>query len=198
RIRPRLIYVTDGGGSGRVRETQHGLARLGLAEGADFLNYSETSLYDALLDGNLALFREVAERVRERLDALEPQQLFCDAVEFSNPLHDMTLPIVRAAVSSRAHARLFEVPLVYQRVGARESYEVQRMPPSRRLGQVAVRLTERELSAKLSARDHGYDLLQQRIGPVIATLTNEHLSTEVVAPAPQGLPTPSADCVLRY
>ena len=62
RLRPRLIYLTEGGDRGRVQETLRGLARLGLAEGADFLNYSETALYDALLQGNLALYREIAHQ----------------------------------------------------------------------------------------------------------------------------------------
>ena len=198
RLRPRLIYLTDGGGSGRIDETRQGLANLGLADNADFLAYTEASLYDALLDGNLTLYREVADRVRQRIDALDARQVFCDAVEFYNPLHDMSLPIVRAALGGRAATPIFEVPLVYQTVGPGEGYEVQRMPPSRRAGQVEVPLTERELAAKLSARDGGYALLQQQMGPVLSMLSEEHLSTEVVAPASPRLPTPGTDCVLRY
>ena len=198
RLRPHFVYLTDGGGPGRVDETRRGLERIGLAERADFLNHSEASLYDGLLEANLALYRDIAAQVRERLAALAPRQVLCDAVEFYNPLHDMSLPIVRAALAGRAGARVFEVPLVYQTVGQHEAYEVQRMPPSRCSGQVEVQLSERELATKLQARDSGYALLQQQMGAVLSSLSDEHLSTEVVAPAPPHLPAPSADCVLRY
>jgi hypothetical protein len=197
RLRPHLVYLTDGGGAGRVNETRRGLQRIGLAERADFLNHSEASLYDALLDRNLALYREVVAQVRERLAARRPRQVFCDAVEFYNPLHDMSLPIVRAALDG-TDAELFEVPLVYQTVGQREAYEVQRMPPSRRAGQVEVQLSERELATKLQARDSGYALLQQQMGPVLSSISDEHWCKEIVAPAAPHLPKPVADCVLRY
>lgn len=198
RLRPQLVYLTDGGGPERVRQTRRGLACIGLVEQAHFLDYSEKSFYDALLAGDLALYRAVAERVRERFRAIPPRQVFCDAVEFYNPLHDMSLPIVSAALDELPDAALFEVPLVYQQAGAGEAYEVQRMPPSRRAGQIEVPLLERELAAKLSARDHGYELLQAQMGPVLSTLADAHLAIEVVAPAQRSLPTPGPDCVLRY
>lgn len=198
RLRPQLVYLTDGGGPDRIRETRRGLESIGLAEHAHFLDYSEQSFYEALLAGDLGLYDEVADRVRRRFHEIEPRQVFCDAVEFYNPLHDMSLPIVSAALNGRLAAAVFEVPLVYQTAAEGEAYEVQRMPPSRRAGQFEVRLLERELTAKQRARDRGYSLLQEQIGPLLSTLSDAHLAREVVAPAPPSLPTPGPDCVLRY
>ncbi|MEO8602249.1 MAG: hypothetical protein ABI629_06715 [bacterium] len=197
RLRPQLVYLTDGGGAARVGETCLGLERIGLRQQAHFLNFSEQSLYDALLAGDIGFYRDIAARVGERFEALKPQQVFCDAVEFYNPLHDMSLPIVFAALRDRA-AAVFEVPLVHQRAGAVEAYDVQRMPPSRRAGEVEMPLSERELAAKLAARAQGYALLQAQMGPVLAGLPQAHLAIEVVAPAPPELPAPGPDCVLRY
>ena len=74
--------------------------------------------------------------MRYRLREIKPRQVLCDAVEFYNPLHDMSLPIVAAALNGGADAAVFEVPLVYQKSAKEEAYEVQRMPPSRRSGWV--------------------------------------------------------------
>jgi hypothetical protein len=197
RLRPRLLYLTDGGGEARVQQTRDGLDRIGLAERAHFLNYTEQACYDALLARDVAFFEAIADRVRARHGDVEPRQVFCDAVEFYNPLHDLTLPIVTAALADTA-AAIFEVPLVHQQPGPRETYAVQRMPPSRRDGQSEVRLAAEELAVKLAARADGYSMLQAQMGPVLSGLPDTHLTNEIVAPAPTELPVPPADCVLRY
>ena len=197
RLRPRLVYLTDGGSEQRVAETCEGLARIGLDAAATFLNYSEPSFYAALLAADTALFSEVADRVRRCLTEPAPHQVFCDAVELYNPLHDLSLPIVSAAWRDSG-AALFEIPLVYQRPAADEAYEVQRVPPSRRGEQIELRLDATELAAKCHARDRGYALLQRQMGPVLRGLSDAQLATEVVAPAPAALPPLGADRVLRY
>lgn len=197
RLRPRLVYLTDGGGARRVAETVEGLARIGLEGQATFLDHSEASFYTALLAGDAAFFTAVAERVRHGLAAPAPRQVFCDAVEFYNPLHDLALPIVAAALRG-SDAALFEVPLVYQEVAAAESYVVQRLPPSRRGAQIALRLDDAELAAKCHARDLGYRMLQRQMGPVVSQLSDTHLATEIVAPAATAPAPPGPDCVLRY
>ena len=197
RLRPRLVYLTDGGDEARVQQTREGLERIGLAEQAHFLNYTERTCYDALLARDVAFFADVADRVRARCSDVEPRQVFCDAVEFYNPLHDLTLPIVTAALGDTA-AAIFEVPLVYQQPGPRETYAVQRLPPSRCGSQSEVSLETEELAAKLAARGDGYSILQAQMGPVLSGLSEAHLTKEIVASAPVALPLPSADCVLRY
>ncbi len=197
RLRPRLVYLTDGGGEQRVAQTREGLARIGLADQATFLNYAEQTFYDALLARDVRLFEDVAGRVREQCHAVQPRQVFCDAVEFYNPLHDLSLPIVSAALRETPEA-VFEVPLVYQTAASRETYAVQRLPPSRRDGQIELALSAEELAGKQHARAHGYAMVQQQMGPVLSELTDEHLAREIVVPAPVALPTPGPDCTLRY
>ena len=35
------------------------------------------------------------------IDSIAPGQILCESMEFYNPLHDLTLPIVRAAARHR-------------------------------------------------------------------------------------------------
>jgi hypothetical protein len=198
RLRPHLIFLTDGGGAQRVEQTEQGLERICLRDRALFLDYSEASFYDALLDGNVSLFHEAACQIREALDRIRPEQVLCDAVEFYNPVHDLSLPIVLAALAGADGTALFEVPLVYQVPGDTERYAVQRMPPSRAAGSVVMQLTEAELNAKLAARDEVYSLLRDQLGPVLALLGDEHFAREEIAAAPRVLPVPDDERVLRF
>jgi len=141
RFRPHLVYLTDGGGQPRVEETRRGLESIGLLEHAHFLGHPEKSFYDALLARDSALYEEVASQVCTCFQALKPEQVFCDAIEFYNPVHDISLPIVRAALDGQVGASVFEVPLVYQKAGEGESYVVQRMPGSRRGEQIEIQLS---------------------------------------------------------
>jgi len=198
RLRPHLIFLTDGGGAKRVEQTEQGLERIGLRDRAQFLDYPEAAFYDALLDGDVNLFREVAHRVRKVLDRIQPEQVFCDAVEFYNPIHDLSLPIVLAALAEADGVAVFEVPLVYQIPGEVERYAVQRMPASRAAGRVVVQLTEAELHAKLAARDEVYSLLRDQLGPVLDSLPDEHFAREEFSAASAVLPAPEDERVLRF
>jgi hypothetical protein len=99
RLHPHLIFLTDGGGAERVGQTERGLERIGLRDRAHFLNYTEAAFYEALIEGDVHLFREVARNLRAWLDCIRPAQVLCDAVEFYNPVHDLSLPIALAAVA---------------------------------------------------------------------------------------------------
>lgn len=198
RLRPHLIFLTDGGGAKRVEQTERGLERISLRDRAQFLDYPEASFYDALLEGDVSLFREVARRIREMLDRVKPEQVLCDAVEFYNPVHDLSLPIVLAALADADDVAVFEVPLLYQVPGDTERYAVQRMPASRAADSVVVQLTEAELNAKLAARDEVYSLLREQLGPVLGLLPDAHFAREEIAAAPPTLPAPDDERVLRY
>ena len=197
-LRPTLVYLTDGGGEKRVAQTRRGLDSIGLAERAHFLDYSEQSFYDALLDRDTGFYEEVAQRLRALLRDLRPTQVLCDSVEFYNPVHDMSLPLVRAALATLPDVVIFEVPLVYQKPAADERYEIQRISASRRAEQLEWRLSRSELEAKLSARDRIYTILTAQMGPLLADIPLEELAVEVVTPAPALLPQPGGDRVLRY
>lgn len=198
RLRPHLIFLTDGGSAKRVAQTEEGLERIGLRDRAQFLDYPEASFYHALLDGDVSLFREVAHRVREKLDHVGPEQVLCDAVEFYNPVHDLSLPIVLTALAETEGVAVFEVPLLYQIPGDSERYAVQRLPASRAAGGLVLQLTEAELNAKLAARDEVYSLLREQLGPVLGLLPDAHFAREEMAAASPTLPVPDDERVLRY
>lgn len=198
RVRPTVVILTDGGGEQRVAQSRRGLERIGLLDRTSILGWREADFYGALLDGNVEFFRAVALRVRREIEAIEPEEVLCDAVEFYNPVHDLSLPIVRAALNGEGDIAVFEAPLIYQKGGSPESYEIQRFPASRGDGQIVVHLNEEELAHKLWARDEGYESLRQQVGPLLRDLPAEHFATEVVGPAADTLPKPGNDQTLRY
>jgi hypothetical protein len=198
RLKPNIIYLTDGGGRQRVEETKAGLGRIGLLDQATFLNHSEESFYQALIARDHAFFDEVKTELGALLETLEPGRIFCDAVEFYNPVHDLSLPIVRAAIPSADDVSLFEVPLVYQKKTESEEYEVQRLPLSRRDEQAELQLTAEELDHKVHARDFIYSSLAKQMGPLLSELPRGHTALEVVTPAALGVPEPREDQTLRY
>lgn len=116
RLRPRLVYLTDGGPPQRVAATQEGLRRVGLLDGAVFLNRTEASLYQALVDRDVGFYRGLAEEVADAIAQARPDRVAADAVEYYNPVHDMCLPVVQAALKvAGSAATLHEVPLIRQR-----------------------------------------------------------------------------------
>ena len=202
RLRPRLVILTDGGGDPRPAETRRALDKVGLLDHVSFLDFREGDFYRALLERDLDYFRIVIARLRTQLEELAPEQVICDAVEFYNPVHDLSLPIVRAALGSAPEVQVFEAPLIYQVAcqGAAnlERYELQRFPPSRRGGQIEFHLSIDELGEKLAARDQVYGALRRQIAPLLAGTPADHFATEVIAPAARGLSEPSGDQILRY
>ena len=181
RFRPRIVIVTDGGGEERVQQSRLGLSTIGLE--ATYLNFAEIDFYSALLRCDVSFFETVADSLSSEIAASEPDQIFCDAVEFYNPVHDMTLPLVLRAAAVRPQAAIFEVPLVYQTLAAGEHYEIQRMPPVSAERAFRYHLSSEELRAKLHARDEIYLALRDQAGPEFSIVTAEHLAIEEAAPA---------------
>jgi hypothetical protein len=196
RLRPRLLFLTDGGGEERVEETRRALDALGLSEQARFLGWREETLYRALLAGDPAVFAEIVAQIRSEVEAGSPRQVLTESIELYNPLHDITLPLVRAALRGRAGIEILEFPLIAQMPAPGERYRVQRLPPSQ--AGTTLRLTEEELLAKLRARDEHYLSLRRQLGAVLDGLDREHLALESFAPAQEGFPIPGQEHVLRY
>jgi hypothetical protein len=142
RLRPRLVILTDGGGQARVEQSRLALERIGLLDRACFLNFRESDFYRALLDRDSPFFEKVVDRLREEIEASAPEQILCDAVEFYNPVHDLALPALYAALGRNRNLAIFEVPLIYQTAATHETYEIQRFPPSRRDRQIVFRLNQ--------------------------------------------------------
>jgi hypothetical protein len=183
RLRPWLLYLTDGGGEQRTAQTRQALAEIDLLAQAVFLEYSERSFYDALLQRDAAFFEIVARQVAETARHLAPNQVLCDAIEFYNPVHDISLPIVRRAMRGSPDAEIFEIPLVYQLRSDPERFELQRLPASRTRTAVRFTLSENELATKLRVYRDIYEALRVQMGPLISALPAGHLAVEIVAAA---------------
>jgi hypothetical protein len=198
RLRPKLAFLTDGGGPDRVAQTRRGLESLDLLSEAELFDYREEQLYQALVERETALLAEIAARLGETIERERPEEIWCDAVELYNPVHDLALPIVRAAVGDRAGCSLFEVPLIYQLPGPQAGFSVQRFPPSMADGEIRTELTRSELEAKTAARDSVYTLLAEQLGSTLSGLPAGHLAVEVVRPTSGALSQPGGGRFLRY
>ena len=196
RIRPRLLFLTDGGGEERVAESRRALASLGLLDNARFLGWTEKRLYEALLELDMTVFSELVDQVRSEIAACAPRQILCESVELYNPLHDVTLPIVRAATRGLDGVEIIEFPLIAQIPGPGERYRIQRLPETRQ--GATLRLTAEELAVKVAVRNDYYGCLRRQLGAVLDELDGEHLAVEQFAPALDELPTPGLEHALRY
>ena len=104
-------------------------------------------------------------------------------MEFYNPVHDITLPVVRSALRGFADPPVFEVPLVYQSMSGPHAFELQRVPPSLESRGVSVDLTHEELAKKLSVvRGEVYGGLFSQMGSLISGA----ISARPVLPASRG------------
>jgi hypothetical protein len=196
RTRPRLLFLTDGGGDERVADTRRALTALGLEGQARFLGWTEESLYRALLAHDASVLGELVDQVRGEIERCAARQVLCESVELYNPLHDLTLPIVRAATRGLSGVEIYEFPLIAQIPAPSETYRVQRLPAASI--PIALRLTAAELAAKLQARDDFYPSLRRQLGGVLAAVGARHAAIEVFAAAATQLPEPGAEHVLRY
>lgn len=195
RIKPSLIFLTDGGGKHRVDETRKGLQSIGLLENAFFLNHTEESFYEALLRMDYGFFFKVASEVRDTLKVLKPEQFLCDAVEFYNPVHDMTLAILSTA-DDGSWDRIFEIPLIYQKTGPKEEYGVQTVPDSQ-TDKLEFELTKEESESKRNALQNTYTILRDTLGAILLASPTA-LKKETIFPASTPLRWPTEGYSLRY
>ena len=176
RFQPQIVIITDGGGQERIRQSRAGLESIGLQ--ATYLMFAESDFYAALLRRDISFFETVCDSLSLEIAAFQPDQIFCDAVEFYNPVHDITLPLVLRAAAAAQSAKIFEVPLVYQTLARGEHYEIQRTPPDSARRPFRYHLTSQELRAKVHARDEIYLSLRDQAGPEFSAVTAELLATE--------------------
>lgn len=198
RLSPHLVFLTDGGGEARVDQTRQGLASYVAPEALHFLGHREQALYDALLDGDAAFYRGIAAEVGAILAALGCEPVFCDMVEFYNPVHDMALPVVRAALAGR-DVPVFEIPLIWQKQDDDASCEMQRAPASLAAGCRWTELTDAEAARKAETLRAGiYRMLIAQLGTEIEGAIPTHGAREQFVPARPGLPVPAPEQALRY
>ena len=199
RYRPLIVIITDGGGEERVEESRAGLSSIALAESAVFLRFREAAFYEALLDNDIDFFWEVSEALHTEIARAQAEQIFCDAIEFYNPVHDMTLPLVLRAGEGLAKPRVFEVPLVYQMRSTVEAYQIQRVPDELKEYCLDYELNPEELRLEVLARDFIYRNLRGQVGPEFLSVTQEHLAREEIAVAGDPFKTPqNSGKAIRY
>jgi hypothetical protein len=128
------------------------------------------------------------------LKSVKPEQILCDAVEFYNPVHDLTLAIVGAADDAPWQGT-FEVPLLYQKPGEKESYGVQTVPEAG--SRLEFPLSEEETAMKRSVLQETYTILRDTMGQALLGSPNA-LKIETIFPASSPLRTPDPGRVLRY
>jgi hypothetical protein len=189
-FRPQIVIVTDGGCEERIRQSRAGLDSIGLE--ATYLNFAENDFYGALLRRDVSFFETVADLLHSQIVTAEPHQIFCDAIEFYNPVHDITLPLVLRAAEAAPQATLFEVPLLYQTLTDGEHYEIQRIPSASPQRRFRYHLAAEDLCAKIRARDEIYLSLHDQVGPEFSAVTTAHLAIEEIALAGDPFVSPRA------
>jgi hypothetical protein len=198
RLRPYTLFLTDGGSSDRLEQTRKGLDSVGILNRATFLNYPEDSFYNALLRQDGAFYEGIAETVANHVRAVGAEQVICDAVEFYNPVHDMALPIVHAALRGSDSMPLFEMPLIHQRRGPELAFTLQRPSGCGPNEFVSITLSAEEFQAKLLARTEIYTTLSNQLARLLAVVPKEHWTVECVTKARESVPRPADDVLLRY
>jgi hypothetical protein len=197
RLRPHIIYLTDGGGEARVDQTKQALQDYQPAS-VHYLNHSEQSLYDALVVGDAEFYRALASEVGDIIAKLGGEVVYCDAVEFYNPVHDITLPVVRAALATN-DVGIFETPLIYQKTGSVETFELQRVPGSLSSQEICIELSQKELEQKTATIESGiYKMLFEQLGNAIPDALLRQGRHEHFLKGRSYLPTPGPEQVLRY
>jgi hypothetical protein len=166
RVEPLIVFLTDGGGPARVEESRAGLKTVGLEKKARFMQNTEESFYRAILAKDSSFFKGVAAHLSNYLTLHEPVQIITDAVEFYNPVHDISLPLVRKAVGS-SEVPIYEVPLIYEQRGMPDCYVLQDAPPVWETEHVEVCLTDEESEAKSVAYMNDYGIIRNTMGLLV-------------------------------
>jgi hypothetical protein len=193
-----IIYLTDGGSASRRASSREALSRIGHRENVLFLNRTEPECYQALLDGDRsAVLRKLVEELAGHLEAFRPDSLLTEPMEFYNPLHDFTLPIVsKAAALAAVTVSVHEAPLIYQ-CPEDSSYRINRFPPSTR-SVLVHRVPDALLEAKFSLYHGVYHDLRSQLETLNCCMSREWFAQEYYRPASEVLGVPDGSRILRY
>ena len=199
RLRPAIIFLSDGGDIARVRRTAQALSTYVEPGALHFINRSEHALYEALLRTDVAYFHFLAGEVRDILQDIKPEAIYCEAAEFYNPLHDLVLPIVCAAVGRCEDIPLYEIPLIHQEAPPGQAIRIQRAPDAAEAACIWTELTDEELSLKLKTiRQSEYRALFAQLGDALSTAGSANAGREQFLKARRTLPEPAPGQALRY
>lgn len=198
RLRPRILILTDGGSPARLSYSRKGLESMGALENASYAGFREEDFYQALLEQDINYFDNVVTFIRGAIEDARPDQIFCDAVEFYNPVHDIIYVLLRAALKEKQPLAIFRIPLVFQRQETDE-YVIQRVPEALSFNRVQLHLSEQEALAKCTARDEIYiNLRDQAGGDFMGVSPSQAACEEVEIDDPARLEPGSDGRRLRY
>lgn len=99
--RPRVSILTDGSGrsgASRIRSSEKIVSAARADRGSIWGPISDPVLYQAVLDGRVELFVDLAVRLADDLEETQPPYVAGDAREGFNPTHDLCRMIIDAAV----------------------------------------------------------------------------------------------------
>ena len=202
RFGSKFIYLTQSYGEERLNETVAGLQRIGLENGYNILPNQESTYYERFLKADGDYFVAVAEDITQSLSDWQPDIVLCDAVEYFNPAHDITLPLVMLARKlGKLDFPIFEVPILYQ--GQRRGkHSIQGFPEERRGEAKRIVLTESEVETKLDVFRNNYrhlkKFLVEEAGIVAGAVTAENIGTEIFFGPSTTVPLPNTANGIRY
>jgi hypothetical protein len=104
--RPRVSILTDGSGRNgvsRIASSEKVLRAADADTGTVWGAITDREFYEAVLDGNLGAFIDLAVRLGDELAETKPTHVVGDAREGFNPTHDICRMIIDAAVQRARH-----------------------------------------------------------------------------------------------
>lgn len=110
--RPTTFVLTDGSGRashGRLDSTSRLLARAGARPGTVYGRLTDAALYQAVLDGDVALFLALRNELAAALTALGAETVVVDAEEGYNPTHDLCRWMVESAAAAAGQGLDFPI-----------------------------------------------------------------------------------------
>lgn len=194
-LKPGVCFLTDGGGGLRRAQTRLGLDAAGIPI-ASFLDHTEASFYKAVLSRDKKFYSDVADQVGEIIREKKPAQILVDGVEYYNPIHDMALPVVQAALRRQGkNIPVFAVPLVYQ--GGSDGFVFQRSLPGERSLEETFPIAVREGMIKRAALMDIYTVLMGQM-TFPAAVIDQACREEHLVPAGSPLCAVDPNCQIRY
>ena len=100
--RPEVFVLTDGSGStrqSRVSSTMEVLRRAGALPGSLFGRFSDSELYEVILDGRIEVLTGLARELADAFVDDGVETVAADAIEGFNPSHDLCRLLTDAAVA---------------------------------------------------------------------------------------------------
>ncbi|HEX9809997.1 MAG TPA: hypothetical protein VGC25_10415 [Alphaproteobacteria bacterium] len=202
RARPSLLFLTGHEDRARRAETVAGLSSIGIEDSPFFLDNDEEAFYQRILGKDMAFFEAMAETIAHWLAEIRPDRVFCDAIEFYHPMHDLAVPLVLRAVRlSGVEAEIFEVPILAQG-GPSQRCRLQTVPEYRASDLKLFELDDGTAAAKLAvARDiylHVKGYLKERAGIDVERLTVADVRTERFIGPVRRICVPASPEAIRY